>query len=161
MPNNNLILSTKTLNLPFFPPLSAGKSNRVVTKLFTNLSLYLPQDQFGMLAWLIYQAEGDNSFIYTTHLLNKYSAAVKACSEVYKPSPLSSDLKRIRAVFKRLIQSGYILPTSSRKRFIINPMLSYSGSFKDYIRAVEGYQELKAESASEFADKYMDLARKK
>lgn len=156
-----MIKDVKVQSLPVFPPLTAVKSNRVVTKHFTNLALYLLPDQFGLLAWLLYQCEGDNSFIYTTHLLTRYSAAVKACSEVYQPSHLHCDLKAIRANLKTLIQSGYILLTSSRKRLIINPILSYSGSFKDYSRAVADYQELAPESAVEFADRYMDLARKK
>jgi len=149
------------VKVPYFPSLTAVKANRVITKHFTNLALYLPPDQFGLLAWLLYQCDGDNSFIYTTHLLKRYSTAVKSCSEIYQPSHLHYDLKAIRVNLKILIQFGYILPTLSRKRLIINPMLSYSGNFKYYSRAIADYQELGPESAVEFADRYMDLARKK
>lgn len=129
----------QTISLPYFPELSSGKSNRVITKHFTNAAMCLPQNEFAMLIWLVYQSKSDNTIVYSTQLLATYSAAIKAAEEMYKESQgLAIGIKAIRGFFRQLVQKGYLLPNYNKKVFTINPMLSYR---VDYVKQVQ-YKEV-------------------
>ena len=145
--NTNLISNSKVMSLPYFSELSAQKSNRVITKHFTNLALYLPPNQFALLNWLIYQSKADNTVVYSTQLLIRYSAAVKECEKQYYLSAgLQKNIKAIRPIFQKLIESGYLLPNYKKNVFTINPMLTYRAEYmrpKDYEEIVTGWQVIK------------------
>lgn len=129
----------QTISLPYFPELSSGKSNRVITKHFTNAAMYLSQNEFAMLSWLVYQSKADNTIVYSTQLLARYSAAIKAAEEMYKESQgLAIGIKAIRGFFRQLVQKGYLLSNYNKKVFTINPMLSYR---VDYVKSAD-YKEI-------------------
>ena len=119
---------------PYFPELSGVKTLKTLTKHFTNLLLYLPIEKTAFLGWLVYQSKADNTFIYSTHLLTKYSEAIKSARLQYQSkTPLKTDLKAIRATFRQLVDSGYIFYVEG-KMYMLNPMLSYR---YEYMRAKE------------------------
>lgn len=139
--NTKLIEQTEVVNLPYFPILEAHKSNRVITKHFTNLPLYLNPNNFALLTWLIYQSKADNSVKYSTKLLQKYSSAVMEANKEYcknKSVLLLTSLPSARLTFQTLIQKGYLLPSHLKGYFVINPLLSYR---EEYIKPSE-YREL-------------------
>lgn len=136
--NTKLILSTETLNLPYFPKLTGLKTTRVITKHFTNCALYLPQNKLALLTWLIYQSKSDNTVEYNTHLLRKFSAAIKEAGKLYGGSELNTSVQYIRKDFKWLIEQGYLFPNYEHNVYTINPMLTYRA---EYLRAVE-YEEI-------------------
>jgi hypothetical protein len=133
--NTNLISSTKNIRLPYLPKLTGLKTNRVITKHYTNCALYLSPDRFSLLTWLIYQSRNDNSVKYSTHLLNKYSAAIKEANKEYNGLGwLKTSIQFIRQDFKWLIENGYLFNNYEKDVFTINPLLSYR---TEYIRAAE------------------------
>jgi hypothetical protein len=133
--NTKLIEGCKVSELPYLPKLTGLKTNRVVTKHYTNCALYMSADKFSLLTWLIYQSRNDNSVRYNTHLLNKYSAAIKAAANEYGSEvKLKTSIQFIRYDFKWLIEHGYLFPNYESDIFTINPMLTYR---TEYIRAAE------------------------
>ena len=137
---------TEVVSLPYFPELSGQKTSRVITKHFTNAAMYMPKDQFCMLTWLIYQSKADNTVNYSTQLLIRYSAAIKASTQLYNSTNnLNTGIKHLRVVFKTLIQNGYLLPNYNKKLFTINPMLSYRAEYMrvdKYRIACADYKEI-------------------
>lgn len=140
--NTKLIQQTEVQALPYFPILEAHKSNRVITKHFTNLPLYLNPNHFALLTWLIYQSKADNSVKYSTKLLLKYTATLLQCEQEYKDGNtvgrLFTSLPFLRVSFQYLIKQGYLLPSHLKGYFVINPLLSYR---EEYIRPSE-YAEI-------------------
>ena len=139
-------VNINTLSLPYLPELSGSKTTRVITKHFTNLSLYMDQNRYSLLTWLIYQSKSDNSVIYSTHLLNKFRESVLLAREVYGETHLvKCNIKAIRASFKSLVSLGYILPTYDGKMFVISPLLSYRAEYvsaANYKKYCKMYQDL-------------------
>lgn len=141
MPNTKLIATTKTKSLPDFQP--TKRTTRVVTKHFTNLAFYLPQDQYCLLSWLVYNCEMDNTIKYSTFILRRYSEAIKAVCEHYKADiGVKTSLQTVRLVFKSLIEQGYII--SFNNKLLLNPMLSYQADYissKKYHEICKKYAE--------------------
>jgi hypothetical protein len=158
-----MIKDVQVNGLPYFPQLSGQKTSRVITKHFTNLAMYLPIDKFAMLTWLIYQSRADNTVIYSTQLLTRYSAAMKASWGLYNAKPcLNYNIKHLRAVFGQLVENGYLLPNYDRKLFTINPMLSYRAEYMrsaHYHKICKEYQSLTANTAEirDFTAKYSKI----
>jgi len=123
--NTKLIQQTKPLSLPHFPELNGKDRTRVITKHFVNLSLWCSADELRMITWLIYQSKVDNTVIYNTLLLGKYSMAILVADKQYGGKKLKRNIKQLRVVFKRLIESGLLLPNFDKKVYTINPMLTY------------------------------------
>lgn len=116
------------MNQPNLPDLPIRKSNRAITKHFTNLSLFLPQDRLALFTWLIYQSNADNTFIWDGHLLDKYRMSVKYAVEEYGGVGVGITPQKVRADYRWLKQNNYIL--SINKTDLINPMFSYCLSYK-------------------------------
>lgn len=141
--NTKLIQSTKTKSLPHLPVLVVGKHRRVFTKHYSNLSLWLPGDELSLISFLIYDTEtlADNSFEYSTELLNRFIAAFREANLQYNGVSTSKKLVRVRGCFKNLIERGLIL--NAGKRYMINPMLTYNSDVvnnKKYKEVQELYQ---------------------
>lgn len=114
--------------LPYFPLLSGPKMSKYVTKHYVNTILSLKHSQGALLTWLISEYRPDNSFIYSTHLIKKYSQTIIEANKEYnvgKTETLSHTPSLIRVDFRALVEKGYVLPTNDKKMFIVNPMLSY------------------------------------
>ena len=122
--NTKLIQQTKPIRLPKFPELNGKDRTKVITKHFANLSLWCSADELRMITWLIYQSKVDNTVMYNTLLLTRYSAAIKAANKEYKGIKVNHNIKHLRIVFKRLIEQGLLLPCGG-KTYMINPMLAY------------------------------------
>lgn len=136
-----IIENLTTESLPYFPILGVGKTNRTITKHFTNLHLYLDRDRLTLLTWLLYECAADNSIEYSHHLVTRYSAAISAAEKQYNTKAnLNVSVKAVRNSFKQLITSGCLLSTSGKSIFLINPMLSYrteyvsKKEYKEYCR---------------------------
>jgi len=161
MSNAKLIQNTKTTSLPYFPELSVGKTKRVVTKHFTNLSLWLPSPELELLSFLIYECLADNTFEYSTRLLERYCAAVKAATKQYWGSEDGTRTPLLaRIAFRHLIESGLILHTEKKNVFMINPMLTYSPDIinnKQYKLVSEMYQYTSPDKIQVFVDYYRKL----
>ncbi len=147
--NTKLIEQTEVQSLPYFPILEAHKSNRVITKHFTNLPLYLNPNHFALLTWLIYQSKADNSIKYSTKLLLKYTATLLQCEQEYKDGNtvgrLFTSLPFLRVSFQYLIKQGYLLPSHLKGYFVINPLLSYREEYirpNEYKAICEEYQRI-------------------
>lgn len=123
--NTKSIQQTKIVKMPTFPELNGKDRTRVVTKHFVNLSLWCSADELRMITWLIYQSKVDNTIIYTTLLLERYSAAIQAAHKEYGGVKHNHNIKHLRAVFKKLIELGLLLPNFDKKTYTINPMLAY------------------------------------
>ena len=140
------IKSSQTKSLPNFPILKSGKSRRICTKHFTNLPLWLSQDEVAMINWLMYRISADNTFKYSVGLLNQYSMSVLKAREEYQ-SP-DKNLKTITTLVRRcllgLIEKGLILNTGKSKYYMLNPMLTYEVDVinkKAYAEIMELYQQ--------------------
>lgn len=133
--NNKNIELVECKALPYLPVLTGLKTTRVVTKHFTNLSLYMRTNMYALLSWLIYQSKNDNTVRYSTHLLVKYRESVLAAGERYGDEvKLHVSVQYIRENFARLVEQGYLLPNYEKFVFTINPMLMYRD---EYVRASE------------------------
>ena len=152
--NTKSTLQTKSL--PYFPVLSHGKSTRTVTKHFTNLAMYMHQQSYSLLSWLIYQSRADNTIVYSTQLLIKFKESIVAAAKTYTPDePFKADIKVIRGVFRLLAENGYLLPTYDKKVYLINPMLSYHPEYlsaANYKKMCEEYQEIYSHIPSNFTE---------
>jgi len=143
--NPKPISSSRTKSLPNFPVLKVGKHRRVTTKHFTNLPLWLPSDELEVISFVIYRLKADNTFKYSTELLNQLLAArLQARMEYDRKgwySPLV--LAGARKALKSLIERGLILHTDRKGHLMVNPMLTYECdiiSKKSYNEIMEVYQ---------------------
>jgi hypothetical protein len=143
--NTNLIKHSKTKSIPNFPELPVGKTKRVFTKHFCNLPLWCSADEVAVLNWLVYRSGGDNTFEYSTRLLDSYSKTLKAANKEYELGygwMLGSNISELRRVVLQLIEKGLIFNTGNNV-LMINPMLTYSAdivSNKEYERLQKYYQ---------------------
>ena len=123
--NTKLIQNTFVKTLPNLPMLKANKMNRVVTKHFCNLVLYMEKNELALLTWLIYQTDIKNIFEYNSSLLRRYRQSIINANEEYgTKSDLKTSLIYIRYQLKKLIELGYVLPINEKK-YIINPLLTF------------------------------------
>lgn len=143
-----MISDFKVKQLSYLPVLSSHKTNRAVTKHFTNAMLYLPHSQAALLSWLVYESKTDNSFKYSSQMLIRYSKSVEEACKTYNTTPrINTSVKSIRKDLGLLIESGYIWPTPQDKIFLINPMLSAKRSFigskeyKEFVRVYQGFKD--------------------
>lgn len=113
---------------PNLPPLPNRKSNRAITKHFTNLSMVMDGNRFALLSWLIYQSNKDNTFIWDGHLLDKYRASVTFAVEEYGGVGVNISPQKVRNDYKSLISGGWIFDLGNES--MINPMLSYCLEYK-------------------------------
>ena len=158
-----MVSKTKTLSLPKFPELVVGKSSRRMTKHYCNLALWLEADELAVINWLTYQLRADNTFMYSTRLLEQYKSAAEAASKVYLINDVYAELKYTRFVLKRLISLGLIMETSTRNKFMLNPLLSYEPEIvnrKQYAEVCKKYQSLSPDKVVEFTDHFTTLVSK-
>ncbi len=120
--NTKNILNTLPKSLPNLPILSSHKQNKTVSKHFTNLAAYCDGSQFTMLCWLLYESDGEYRVRYSTRLLEKFSAHLKAIKLEYGAGEQGS-VPTLRKVFKRLIENGYLIPAETSYIYHLNPML--------------------------------------
>lgn len=154
-----LISNTKTKSLPKFPELTTGKTSRLVTKHFTNLPLWLSFDEVAFMNWLVYQIKANNTFRYSTRLLNQYCSSIRAGREqygvMYYEVKITANIINSRKTLEGLIEKGLILPTSRKNNLMVNPMLTYEPSIlsrKKYTIICSKYQDLSPENIIEFTD---------
>jgi len=161
--NSKLIQNTKTKSLPHFPELSTGKHRRVFSRHFTNLSLWLPHDELQLLNFLCYDNDtlANNTFLYSTQLLNRFIAAVKEANLVYDGGYMTlKNLTHTRRCLKNLIERGLILQTGTKNKLMISPMLTYNCDIlnnKKYKEIQDLYQNINVTSASLITNKFSIL----
>lgn len=131
--NTRLIENTKVKELPYFPNLAADRTNRIITKHFTNIILVLEPDAAALLTWLIYQCDKRNTFVYSTHLVNKYLESVKQARVVYNgiygpKNTVGVAPIKVRYALKGLIEQGLIWPVEG-KRYMVSPALSFNPNY--------------------------------
>jgi len=151
MANTNLINRSITKSLPIFPELVVGKTRRVFTKHFTNLSLWCTTDEVAIINWLSYQCKGDNTFEYKTRLLDAYKmscllAGIEYCEGIH----LEQNISKLRRIILDLIEKGLLLHTPIKSILMINPMLTYQAdliSKKEYEAFMKFYQKVSADKA--------------
>ncbi len=160
MANSKLIQNAKTEKLPLFPELSVGKTRRTMTKHYTNLSLWLPQDELQILNFLVYETLSDNTFIYSTFLLERYLSAVKVANMQYCGVSVYKSESDTRRCIHQLIRKGCLLQTGIKNRIMVNPCLTYNldcVNAKKYKSVCEKYQVSSAEKVTEFTSYYINL----
>jgi hypothetical protein len=161
--NTNLISTATTKSLPHYPSLKVGKTRRVFTKHFTNLPLWLSADEISLLSWLCYQSMADNTFKYSTDLLNKYKESVEYAKQEYSggnPNMVLGSILNSRHVLKRLIEKGLIFQTGTKNKLMINPALTYPAEIinaKKYDEMSYLYQCTTVDNLHEFTDYYTNL----
>lgn len=149
--NTNIVSKTETKSLPYLPVITVSKHRRVTTKHFTNLALWLSSGELAMINFLVYQVKADNTFQYSTHLLDQFSAAKNFMLEqVYKKEiSYKTPISIARDHFMFLVHNGLILKTKTRSKYMLNPMLSYPVdvvSVKEYNKFQEFYQSKRADA---------------
>lgn len=161
--NTRLIENTKVKVLPYFPVLAADRTNRIITKHYTNIVLVLDQDAAALLTWLIYQCDKRNTFIYSTHLVNKYVESIKQARVVYNSSNgLSLAPIKCRYALKSLIENGLVWPVEGKK-YMINPALSFNPDYCsrrvwfEYIRNIYEHTLGPTFRMEFWIDKYLNL----
>ncbi len=160
MTNTKLIQNAKTEKLPLFPELSVGKTRRTFSKHYTNLSLWLPQDELQILNFLVYETLSDNTFTYSTFLLARYSSAVKVANMQYNGVSVYKSESDTRRCIHQLIRKGCLLQTGIKNRIMINPCLTYNLdciNAKKYKSVCEKYQVSSAEKVTEFTEYFRTL----
>jgi len=113
------------------PELSSYKSNRIFTRHWTNLSFVLDHNLYALLSFLVYQSLPNNTFKYSTLLLEKYNAAAEAARCHYtrdKHTRLNTSIPNTRKYLETLIELSIIIPTHKKQLFLINPLLTYTHS---------------------------------
>lgn len=137
--NTKIIEFTLPKSLPHCPPLSSHKQTKIITKHFTNAAVYLPRTELSLFSWLIYQSGADNSFTYSTHLLNKYKQYLIHLSVEYNID-LPTSIQTLRKHMISLIERGYIIPCGGKH--YLNPMFVISKGInkKRYKDFVNNYQ---------------------
>ena len=165
--NSKNVELVKNESYPFLPVLTGLKTTRVVTKHFTNLSLYMNPNMYALLTWLIYQSRNDNTIEYNVHLLEKYRRSVIAARDQYGPNGLKIGLLSIRESFKWLIENGYLFLTYDRFVYMINPLLTYRSEYirsPEYKDVCERYQHVQFGTGIDVRDltkEYRDLINKR
>lgn len=155
MANTSRIIKTKTEALPYFPYIQVGKTKRVMTKHFTNLSLWLSIEEIRMIGWLVYQCSADNKFEYSTRLLERFKWSVMSANFEYKSAVKKPDIITARWIIESLIKKGLVLHTGT-KYLMINPMLSYNSDVvntKQYRMFMEFYQKSSPDEVVEYFSK--------
>jgi len=165
----NVIKTVETSSLPNFPILEAYKHNRIITKHFTNLSMYMSHERFSFLSWLIYESNSDNTIVYNTNLFIKYRASVLAANNEYNNSygtklvnGLRTTVSNLRYSLKWLIENGYLFRIG-RFKFIINPRLVYYEylSPKEIAAFNIRYQSADKNNAIELMNDYIQMVKNK
>lgn len=92
---------------------------------YFNLQIGLPKDQVSLLNFLIKEATNENRIKYSTRLLEKYRAYVRAVEREFKcETGIKIHVAETRNVFVRLIELG-LLERESGNVFIINRLVTY------------------------------------
>ena len=160
----NPVSKTTTSYLPHMPELAVGKTNRRVTKHFTNLPMYLPSARIALLNWLVYQIKADNTFTYSVSMLKQYIKSARAAHSEYGDSNhMILNIDYSRAMLRILIETGYILNTKTKNKFMLNPMLSYDADVinrKQYSQVCKKYQSLSRDGITNFTDYFTNLVAK-
>lgn len=134
--NTKLIQNTIVKSVPDLPELVSSKHNRVFTKHFTNLPMYLNANYVALLNWLVYQSKVDGTVMYSSKLLRAYTKSVQEANKHYngmqvknkfskKPNNLVVSITSVRHDFQKLIETGYLWPTRIKNKYMISPMLLY------------------------------------
>lgn len=138
---------TKTKQVPFLPAIEAVNHNRIVTKHFCNVCMYLKHEESSMLHWLVYRSAADNTFNYSMNLLRAYEKSIIESNKLYNESNarrringLRTSVFYLRNTIIDLIEKGYLFWVMDDK-LIINPMLCY-------------YEYLSAKEYSQFCRDY-------
>lgn len=130
-PNGNTqkVQKTEITSLHDFRELSVHKSNKVITKNFTAFISGSDPSISRLCTFLIFEAKRNNTLEFTTHLLTKYGAYLKASQKKfgYKDTRFkNSSLPVTRKDFMYLISTGIIIPINAEKKlFLMNPALTY------------------------------------
>ena len=162
MANTNKIRNAQTESLPKFPILAVGKTKRLVTKHFTNLALWLQEDQLALMNYLIYQTQADNTFVYSTKLLVQYSNSMYAAQKEYSSSARKPSVGLMRLHLEALIRKGMIFQTGVKNKLMISPMLTYCPDIinsKQYNVVQEMYQVSSPEKIHVFTDYFSKLVK--
>lgn len=139
--NTKLIQNTIVKSVPDLPELVANKQNRIFTKHFTNLPMYLNPNYVALLNWLVYQSKADGTIVYSSKLLRAYSKSVMEANKHYngmqvknkftkKPNNLITSITSVRHDFKKLIEAGYLWPTKTNNKYLISPILVFHTALK-------------------------------
>lgn len=149
--NTQKVQKTETTSMLDFRELSVHKSNKVITKNFTAFISGSDPSIGRLCTFLIFESRRNNTIEFTTHLLVKYGAYVKAAQKKfgYKDTKFkNSSLPITRKDFQHLISTGIIIPIKAEKKlFLMNPALTYHADrfneqtlfMRDYERTYENY----------------------
>ena len=112
------------MKLPYINKIHSG---RVFTKHYVNASNMLHPGELSVFNFLCFETTGDNTFLYSTILLKKYRAYIRALVKNYnwdlEHLPISLDYTR--ASIRWLIDNGFIYRTEYSKQYFISPVYSY------------------------------------
>jgi hypothetical protein len=126
--NCQTVINSKLLKLWDFPQLMQRRTGRVFTKHYVNMTLIIDPNYLSLFSYLVYQSAADNTFIYSSFLLEQYKQTVKAAADKYQVcNPyLTTSLPNARKHMIWLIQNGFVLPCTRKYQYLINPNLTYS-----------------------------------
>jgi hypothetical protein len=105
-----------------FTELPKQKRNRIVSKHFTNLGMWMPKLDLALLMWLLYWADKSGRIVYSTEMLDKFVLSAKYASEEYKHPPLCVNRQIARDEFRELVKMG-LVQKIDRKHYQINKSL--------------------------------------
>lgn len=140
-------MNIKTNNYPHLPPITGNNKERVFTKHWANLPLHINPNEMAILSFLAYQAKADNTFKYSVELLQRYVKAVRYANDEYNPSGkkrlrmpngLATTPGFIKLFMDLMIDHGWLLSTTVKNVYMINPMLTYV----PYYVGKEQYKEM-------------------
>ena len=162
--NTSTVKKTRTEALPVLPELKSNKTGLVITKHFTNLSLWLSPEEFRLFCYLLYNMSADNTIIYSTILLRKHGSMITSARKEYCPAepPVKSSLVYIRKSFVNLVKKGLILTTPWQNVYFVCPMFVYDGGvigIKQFRQMQKFYQNLSAENTDDFVRQYTEYVK--
>lgn len=129
---NNSVLTTQINQLLPFPKLRMRSLDKRFTRHWCNLALILSPNELSLFSWLVYMSDSKNAFEWSDKLTKQYQKASKLAVEYYKVEKIvySTSGKSVYSSFRKLIELGLVIKMTDKKRYMINPMVVYSGNMK-------------------------------
>lgn len=151
--NTKRVASSDLVELFPTHKLSTRKTNKSITRHFTNSALILPYNDHVLLSWLIFMSDASSTLKYSELLLKQFAMAADIAKDIYKLDkiPYNTGIDSNKNSFINLIEKGYLIKIAE-VTYMINPIICYNPLKGAYTgkRIIAEYEKcLSADNAKE------------